>query len=706
MESMERARARIQELSQLLREASAAYYLKDAPGLSDAEYDRLFRELEGLESLHPELIEADSPTQRIGPTPVEAAKAQGRNEIFLSTERGPHLGRTFVPIRHREPMLSLENAMNEQELRDFDQRVRKLLGYGAESELEYVVEHKLDGLAVELVYQGGRFLSAATRGDGAVGENVTPNVATIPTVPKLFSDQLLPDILEIRGEILIPVEAFDQLNLKRADAGEAVFANPRNAAAGSLRQLDPEVSRQRPLHFFAYGIASSEPDALRAIGVRTHLDELSLLARLGFTTQQDVFASADIEKIVGHYHRLEGERDSLPFEVDGAVVKVNDLALYGQLGMRSRTPRWAVAVKFAPREEFTKLLSITVQVGRTGVLTPVAELEPVRLGGVVVRRATLHNQDEIDRKDIRVGDTVIVRRQGDVIPAVVGVLLERRDGTERPFTLPSRCPVCDSVAVKENDEDAAVRCSNPRCPAKLVNRLKHFVSRLAFDIESLGEKLIERLVDSGRLRRAADIFTLTEGELAALEGYGERSAENLIGAINSRRRIALHRLIYALGIRHVGERTAKTLASGAGTLERLASMSAEELERLDDVGPKVAETIVRFFADAEEREGIDALIANGVQVEAAEQPAATGGGALAGETIVVTGTLPQLSRDEAHELAEAAGARVSGSVSAKTTLLLAGEKAGSKRKKAEELGIRIIDEAEFLALVGQQEKSS
>lgn len=692
------SRARIAELTALLQGAAAAYYLKDSPELSDAEYDRLFRELERLEAAHPDLALPDSPTQRVGPTPVAAARSAA-NRIYDSSEPGEHLHRTFVPIRHREPMLSLANAMNEEELREFDLRVKKLLDR-VDLPLRYVVEHKLDGLAVELVYVKGRLHSAATRGDGIVGENVTPNVATIRNVPQEIGGSL-PEILEIRGEVLIPVGEFETLNLRRTEAGEPVFANPRNAAAGSLRQLDPGVTQQRPLHFFAYGVTTPEPDALAMRGVRSHSEELRFLATLGFSTQQDVLVSEDIERIVAHYHLLEAGRDQLPFEVDGAVVKVDDLSLYSVLGMRSRTPRWAVAVKFAPREEFTKLLAITVQVGRTGVLTPVAELEPVKLGGVVVRRATLHNQDEIDRKDIRVGDTVIVRRQGDVIPAVVGVVAERRDGSESRFVLPERCPVCDSVALKENDADAAVRCSNPRCPAKLVNRLKHFVSRLAFDIESLGEKLIERLVESGRLRRAADIFTLTASELAALDRLGERSAENLIAAIDSRRSIPLHRLIYALGIRHVGERTAKTLAVGAGTLERLAAMDNAALESLDDIGPKVADAIVRFFADPEEQEGIAALLANGVTVEAAAPVVSLSTGPLAGETVVVTGTLTQLSRDEAHAAAESAGARVSGSVSAKTTLLVAGEKAGSKRKKAEELGIKIVDEEEFLKLIGR-----
>lgn len=693
---------RVAELRTIIERANTEYYVDDSPSLSDAEYDRLFRELEELERAHPELRTETSPTMRVG------ARQSGRvagAKTFRSDEPGPHLERPFTPIRHREPMLSLANALDETELSEFIARTEKALGAnGGGAPIRYVAEYKLDGLAVELVYRDGILLSAATRGDGEVGENVTPNARTVRSIPQKLtplpgSKSPLPALLEVRGEIILEHQAFERLNREREEKALPTFANPRNAAAGSLRQLDPAVTASRPLTFFAYGLGLSDPNEREPRLYDTHVKELELLRSFGFTVQERVVVATDVEDILTEYRTLEQGRDELPFEIDGLVIKVDDTSLHKTLGTRSRTPRWAVALKFAPREEHTTLLDITVQVGRTGVLTPVAELHPVKVGGVVVKRATLHNQDEIDRKDIRIGDTVIIRRQGDVIPAVVGVVHAKRTGNERPFTLPTHCPECGSEARKESETDAQLRCTNPRCPAKLVNRLKHFVGRGAFDIESLGEKLIERLVESGRLASPADIFTLTVAELAEMDRLGERSATNLVQAIDARRQMSLPRFLFALGIRHVGERTAKSLSRAARTVERLREMEQEELEAIADVGPKVAGEIVKFFRDPETLQLLDALRLNGVEVaadESAEQAvAAAERGLFAGQIVVLTGSLSSMTREEAQELVERLGGTVSGSVSKKTTLVVAGEKAGSKLKKAEELGIEVIDEEEF-----------
>lgn len=687
------AALRAEELRAKILRANEEYYLEDNPSLSDAEYDRLFRELQQIEESFPDLKTPASPTQRVG------ARKSGRGPgaaIYPSTERGPHLEVPFTPLRHREPMLSLENALDEEEIREFDRRTVKLLD-ATPGAIRYTAEYKLDGLAVELVYAKGTLLSAATRGDGVVGENVTPNARTIRSIPRRLGTAAgLPDLIEVRGEVILDHESFERLNAERSAAGEPRFANPRNAAAGSLRQLDPGVTARRPLTFFAYSIGGSD-----TLPVRSHTDELQLLSRLGFTVQEDVLVSSSLEEIIADYRRLEAERDRLPFEIDGVVVKVDDLAHHARLGARSRTPRWAVAFKFPPREEHTRLLDISVQVGRTGALTPVAELEPVRIGGVVVRRATLHNQDEIDRKDIRIGDTVIVRRQGDVIPAVVGVVHAKRTGEEKAYRIPDTCPVCGGAVRRENENDARLRCTNLRCPAKVVNRLKHFVSRGAFDIESLGEKLLDRLVEMGRLTNAADIFTLTQSELEEMERMGERSAANVIAAIDARREVPLSRFLFALGIRHVGERTAKSLAKHARTLKRLKEMTAEELEEIEDIGPKVAQAIAEFFADDGERELLRQLEANGVRPLEEEGPADAVEGPFSGQVAVITGTLPSLTREEAESLIEELGGTVSGSVSRKTTFVVAGDKAGSKLKKAAELGITVIDEAELLKRAGR-----
>lgn len=679
----------MRQLADAIRHANEQYYGADSPEISDAEYDKLFRELEQLEREYPELVLSDSPTKRVG----FAQSAQTEREV----ERGQG---GFAEVRHREPMLSLANALTPEELREFSRRIEKIIsGKGSEESagpVRFLTEYKFDGVAVELVYRDGELVVASTRGDGEIGEGITANVQTIRSVPRRLPRYAaeLPQQLEVRGEVIISTADFIQLNEDRVAKGEWQFANPRNAAAGSLRQLDPSVTAKRPLGFFAYYLSSPDP-----LPVRCQSEMLELLRKLSFPVQPDILISSTVEEIVPHFHRLEKQRDTLPYEIDGVVVKVDSFELQKQLGVRSRTPRWAVALKFPPREGFTKLLDISVQVGRTGTLTPVAELEPVKIGGVVVKRATLHNQDEIDRKDIRIGDTVVVRRQGDVIPAVVAVVTAKRVGTERRFVLPDRCPECGSPAAKTTEGDAAVRCTNLSCPAQLVERLKHFVSRGGFDIDLLGEKLLEQLVERGIVKRPADLFQLTQGQLEQLPRMGERSASNVIKAIAGSKTIHLSKFIFALGIRHVGERTARALAVASGSLGRLIGFSREELQSIEDIGPKVAESIGEFFASPDERANIDALLESGVEIEHLQQQ--SGGGRFAGETVVLTGTLSAMSRDQAAERIIAEGGAVTGSVSKKTTLVVAGNEAGSKLNKAEALGIPVIDEQQFLVRLGQ-----
>ena len=660
---------RIKELSQIIEEANQRYYAEDNPLMSDAEYDKLFRELELLEKEHPEVALEHSPTKRVG------TKA--------STP--------FAEVKHREPMLSLANAFDEQEFRDFDERVKKLLAEEA-SKLEYFCEYKFDGVAVEIVYQNGNFVLASTRGDGYTGEDITANVKTISGIPhQIEKGPLAGKSFEVRGEVIFPIKNFEDLNEKRIKQGETPFANPRNAASGSLRQLDSKITAERPLSFFAYSLSAETELALSEEAA------LDFLKQASFPVQPDLLLSSEIEKVITYYQKLEEQRDNLPYEIDGVVVKVNSVAQQRILGERSRTPRWAVALKFAPREEFTKLLDITVQVGRTGTLTPVAELEPVNIGGVVVKRATLHNQDQIDKKDIRIGDKVVVRRQGDVIPAVVSVVMSARNGTEKKFELPKQCPECNTDAVKESEEDVALRCPNSQCPAKLIERLKHFVSRLAFDIDTLGEKHLRQLINVGLVKNMADIFVLEVSKLQELERMGEKSAQNMLDAIEKSKNISLAKFIYALGIRHVGERTAEILAEQAGDFEVLCSMSEEELEAVEEIGPKIAKTIAEFFADSVEQEIVNKLFEYGVNIQKQSSMVEPKGNAFQDEVVVLTGTLQQMPRNEAKAKIKAQGGKVTESVSKSTTLLIAGEKAGSKLAKAEKLGIKVIGEEEFVA---------
>jgi DNA ligase (NAD+) len=665
------AEVRIRELESLIRKANEEYYIKDSPSLGDSQYDSLMHELQQLEASYPELTSKDSPTRTVG--------AELKQSSF---EKHPHI----------EPMLSLSNAMDAEEFRAFDERTRKTLELQA-SALQYFAEYKLDGLAISLTYENGIFTRAATRGDGTTGEDITENVRTLKNIPFEVSGFKTIEIIEVRGEIVLPISDFEKLNELREKSGKPVFANPRNAAAGSVRTLDPRITAERPLRFYAYGIAPKS-----AITTDTHSLLMFQLRTLGFEIFPKFLASDSLEDILEFYRTVEEQRDKIEVEVDGVVVKIDSFVQQDLLGARARSPRWAIALKFKPREATTRILDISVQVGRTGTLTPVAELEPVNVGGVIVSRATLHNQDEIDRKDIRIGDTVLVRRQGDVIPAVISVVESAREGSERIFKLPSTCPICGSEAGKESDSDAAIRCFNNSCPAKLSQRVRHFVSRLAFNVDGFGEKLVSVLVDKGLITNPAGIFGLSESQLSELERMGEKSAQNIIQALENSKSISFSRFIYSLGIRHVGEQTAQVLAERFKTFESLRKASEEELLEVEDVGPIVAKAIREFFDSAEETSWIEQLFEQGVTLKKQSVQRATN--ILEGETVVLTGTLEKFTRGAAKQIVEENGGKVASSVSKSSTIVVAGEKAGSKRAKAEQLGIRIISEQEFIDLLG------
>ncbi|MCX7628130.1 MAG: NAD-dependent DNA ligase LigA [Methylophilaceae bacterium] len=650
------------------------YYVLDAPEISDAEFDRLFRELQDLEAQYPDLVTADSPTQRVG----------------------GHPAREFSSVTHRVPMLSLNNAFTEAEVAAFDRRVREALGLDV---VEYAVEPKFDGLAISLSYEKGLLVQAATRGDGYVGEDVTANVRTIRAIPMRLNGADPPALLEIRGEVLMLKADFERLNRQQQAHGEKLFANPRNAAAGSLRQLDPRITAGRPLSFFAYGVgahAGMPP-------CTAHSELMDYLERLHLPVARERRVVRGLEGLLAYYRSIGAQRDALPYDIDGVVYKVNDLGSQEELGFVSRAPRFAVAHKFPAQEALTVVEAIDVQVGRTGALTPVARLRPVLVGGVTVTNATLHNQDEITRKDIRVGDTVSVRRAGDVIPEVVRVLPERRPADARPYDLLAAighvCPVCGSRVVRQEDE-AVARCTGGLyCAAQRKQAILHFASRRAMDIEGLGEKLVDQLVDGGIVRTLADIYCLDVPVLAGLDRMGEKSAQNLVRAIAQSRHTTLARFIYALGIRNVGEATAKDLARFFGSFDKLAEADMETLQRVPEVGPVVAASIVNFFAEPHNREVIAQLRAHGVTWE--EGGPEGQGGALAGKTLVLTGTLPSMTREEARELIEAAGGKVAGSVSKKTDYVVAGSEAGSKLAKAQALGIPVIDERGLMQLLGK-----
>lgn len=664
---------RIRKLREEIERHDYLYYVLDQPEIPDAEYDRLFEELKRLEAEHPELITPDSPTQRVGGA--------------VSPE--------FREVRHRVPMLSLNNAFSEEDVIAFDRRCREALG---KTVIEYNAEPKFDGLAINLVYEGGLLTVGATRGDGTTGEDVTANLRTIRAIPLKLPLARPPAVLEVRGEVIMLKRDFERLNAEQRAKGEKEFANPRNAAAGSLRQLDPRITATRRLTFYAYALGAAQGVALPS----TQSEVLAWLKALRFPVSDERSVVRGVEGLLDYYRAIHEKRDTLPFEIDGVVYKVNSLADQAELGFVARAPRWAIAHKFPAQEEITQVLDIEVQVGRTGALTPVAKLKPVFVGGVTVASATLHNEDEIRRKDIRIGDWVIVRRAGDVIPEVVSVVKERRPKDARPFVMPKTCPVCGSHVVRLEGE-AIARCSGGLyCPAQRKQAILHFASRRAMDIEGLGEKLVEQLVDRDLVHTPADLYRLDLETLASLEHMGEKSARNLLAALERSKHTTLERFIFALGIRNVGDATARDLARHFGSLEALAQASKEALEEVPDVGPVVAESIYEFFRERHNREVIEKLRAAGIRWKEG-RPATAAKPGVVGKTFVLTGTLPHLKREQASEKIVAAGGKISSSVSRKTDYVVVGEDPGSKLLRAQELGIPLLDEVGLLKLLGEKE---
>jgi len=665
------AECRIRALRDQINRHNYLYYVLDAPEIPDSEYDRLLRELQTLERQFPELVTRDSPTQRVGATPLAE----------------------FGQVRHEVPMLSLDNAFDEQEVRDFERRAHERLG--TSTHLAYTAEPKLDGLAISLVYEHGVLARGATRGDGTVGEDVTQNVRTIPSVPLRLMGQGFPTLLEARGEIFMPRKGFEKLNARVARKNEKIFANPRNAAAGSLRQLDARITASRPLEFFAYAWGQIEGGKLP----ERHSEVLARFRDWGLRTNPENRVVHGVDGCLQFYRQMAVKRDRLPYQIDGVVYKVDRLDLQRQLGFVARAPRWAIAHKFPAEEAMTVLRAVEFQVGRTGALTPVARLEPVFVGGATVSNATLHNMDEVERKDVRVGDTVIVRRAGDVIPEVVSVVLTQRPKNTRRVRLPRTCPVCGSEVLRLEGE-AVARCSGGSyCAAQRKELIRHFASRRALDIEGLGEKLVEQLVDAGLVHTPADIFGLTVPQLADLERMGEKSAENLVQAIEHARHTTLARFLYALGTREVGETTAQALARHFGTLEALMKADATALVQVPDVGPVVAAAVVAFFHEPHNRQVIGALRKAGVQWPEHAGAQHTGSGPLSGKTFVLTGTLAGMTREDAKAGIQALGGKVSGSVSGKTDYLVVGAGPGSKLAEARKLGIGLMDEAVFRRLL-------
>ena len=657
------------------------YYALDDPEVSDAEYDRLMRELQALEERYPELVDPRSPTQRVGSAPVAA----------------------FGEVEHRVQMLSLDNAFSEEEVRDFDRRVRER-SPGVNT-VAYTAEPKLDGLAVSLTYEGGELVQGATRGDGTRGEDVTANLKAIRAIPLRLRGEDFPRAFEVRGEVFMPLEGFKRFNAAAQARGEKVLVNPRNAAAGSLRQLDPRLTAQRPLDIFFYTVGFSEGGSLPH---RQH-ELLQALRRWGLKTSGEVRLVQGVEGCLEYYATIGAKRAQLAYQIDGVVYKVDDIAAQRRLGFVSRAPRWAIAHKFPAQEETTIVREVEFNVGRTGALTPVAKLEPVFVGGVTVSNATLHNMDEVERKDVRVGDTVVIRRAGDVIPEVVKVVLERRPAQTAPVRLPERCPVCGS-AVERLPDRAIARCTGGLfCPAQRKEALRHFASRHAMDIEGLGTKLIDQLVENGTVRTPADLYMLTADRLAELERMGEKSAANLVEALQHSRRTTLPRFLLALGIPDVGEATARALAQHFGALEPMLQASADEIERVPDIGPVIAASVHRFFQEPHNRQVIEALVApdrGAIQWPAVARESTAGAAPLAGKSFVLTGTLQDLTREQAQQLILDLGGKVSGSVSKKTDYVVAGAEAGSKLQKAERLGVTILDEPQFRELVSTASKAT
>jgi DNA ligase (NAD+) len=664
--------ARIATLVEQLNRHLRLYHVEDRPEISDAEYDRLYAELIDLEAAHPESARADSPTARVGAPPAEG----------------------FAPVEHRVPMLSLDNAMGSDEMLAFDERVRRILEIEGDDEVAYVGEPKLDGAGIELVYEDRQLVVGATRGDGRTGEDVTANLRLCQSIPLVLAPSAPAQRVSVRGEITLPVAAFERLNARRLAAELEPFANPRNAAAGSLRQLnDVDTDRLRALDFRAYALGEGLPD-----GITTQMGILNALSQWGFTTSPDTELCANAEGVVAYHEKLLAGRNAQPIEIDGTVVKVDRLDQQRELGTLTRAPRWAIAFKFPPQQETTTVLGIEVQVGRTGALTPVARLRPVHVGGVTVSNASLHNQDEIDRKDVRVKDTVVVQRAGDVIPQIVKVVIEQRPKGTRRYRLPARCPVCGSDTVRL-EEEAVTRCPNLDCPAQLLNNLRHMAGRGALDIEGLGDKLVAQLVADGHVSRLSDVFALDVERVLGLERMAQKSADNLITSIERARDTTLPRFLIGLGIRHVGEGVAELLAGHFGDLDPMMGADFEQFEAIDGIGPTIAESVAAFFADERNTGEIARMRECGVRWPTAE-PVESGGDALADKTFVLTGSLEGMTREEAKRRIQQQGGKVTGSVSKKTSYVVVGTDPGSKAAKAEELGVEALDEAALLTLLG------
>lgn len=695
------AATRIDEIREQINYHNYRYYVLDQPVVSDAEYDRLMQELTRLEEEHPELVTPESPTQRVGAAPATA----------------------FESYAHRVPMLSLSNAFSAEDLTAFDQRVKRMLGLEPDAEIEYVAELKIDGLAISLTYEQGRFVRGATRGDGYSGEDITSNLKTVRAIPLALRDEgtssegdtargrhgeganltlfpmmdhssltthQIPEYIEVRGEVYLTHDEFQRINREREEAGEATFANPRNAAAGSVRQLDPNVTASRRLDIWVYGLGFTE-----GVSFETHWQTLQALKSWGFKVNPNIRRCPNIETVLQYIEEWGGKRDTLNYDIDGIVVKVNSLAYQDRLGFVARSPRWATAFKFPATQATTVIRDIVVQVGRTGALTPVAEMEPVEVGGVTVSRATLHNEDEIRRKDIMIGDTVVIQRAGDVIPEVVQVITEKRTGNETPFHMPENCPVCGSEVEKPEGE-AVSRCVNVACPAQVKERIEHFASRSALDIEGIGPAQVDQLVESGLVRDPGDLYSLKFEDLLTLERMGKRLAEKILANIESSRNTTLARLIYGLGIRHVGEHVAQVLADHYGSLDAVESASAEELSQVPEIGSVIAQSVADFFAEPHNRAVLDKLRSAGVVPKAEVREA---GGVFEGKTFVFTGTLQHFKREEAEEKVRLLGGRAASSVSKKTDFVVAGEEAGSKLQKAQSLGVPVLTEEEFIRML-------
>ena len=662
---------RIIDLRKTIEYHNRRYYQQDSPEISDAEYDRLMRELQDLENRYPEAFSPSSPSQRVGAAPLSK----------------------FAPFHHPSPMFSLANAFSEGEIIEFDQRIKRLAGV---NEIGYIAEPKLDGLAVNLIYENGVFKQGATRGDGTTGEDVSQNLKTISSLPLIMkntSEYPLPSFIEIRGEVYIEKDPFEKLNQRRTQDGDEPFANPRNAAAGSLRQLDSRITARRPLNIFLYGIGEA-----KGINFSTHWEALQILDGWGFPVNRVIEKASNIESCIHYFERIAAQREKLPYEIDGVVLKVNDLSLQKILGNVSRNPRWAIACKFPAAQAMTVVKDIIVGVGRMGTLTPVAIMEPVNVGGVMVSRATMHNEDEVLKKDVRVGDTVVIQRAGDVIPEVVRIVPEKRSSDTKQFKMPAHCPECGSEVVRYEGE-VAHRCVNISCPAQLKEHIRHFASRGAMDIEGLGEKVSAQLFDAKLIADPADLYFLTKEQLVDLDRQAEKSAQNLIEAIDGSKNPSLDKFIYALGIRHVGERTAKLLANHYGSIKNLISTTQDELTAIHEIGPEIAASIVEFFHEQKNINVLNKFFKAGINPQKKEVQTST---PLQGKSFVFTGTMENMGRNEAQTIVENLGGTIQSSVTKKTTYVVAGSDPGSKLDKARSSGIQIISENEFLKLIGRQ----